>query len=326
MIITDLKKRLSVEILPVYFLKGRDAYLRDFAVKIFKELTDPDYADFNVQTFEDAENIKDIIIALNTAPVFSDKRLVFVKSAANLDEGDKSRLETYFKNPSDFSVLIFADDGAADIGRDGGLSGMYSYGDVVDCNGVNETQLSEWVRADAEKAGAEINAAAVKLLAQYTNCNMTRAMTELKKLYVYAEGRPITAEFVELLVSPDIEYKTYALTNALTNGNNTEALKILQSLLERGESASGLLAMLTSQYRRMLEAKISRLEPNALARIMNVKLNSIMIARELALKYTPVELKAITDKLHSLEYAFKSGRKEENAALHEAFSVLLKKR
>lgn len=319
MIITDLRKRLSIEILPAYFLKGGDWFLRDSAIKILSGLIDEEYADFNLQVFEGAEDMKDAIAALNTVPVFADKKMVIVKSMLKLADTDKSLLETYLKNPSEFAVFVAVDDTEDKIG------GLFKYGDVVDCNQVNEMQLTEWAMADAKRNNATIDASAVRLLAQFTGCNMTRTMTELKKLYAYCEGKPITADMVNLLVSPDNDYKTYKLTNAITEGNNAEALKILQSLLEKGESPSGLLSMLTNQYRRMLEARISTLEPAELAKTLGVKLNAIMIAKGLASKYSPVQLKSIVDTLHSAEYSFKSGGKDELAVLHEAFGILLKK-
>ena len=43
--VSDLKKRLSVEILPVYFLKGQDAYVKELAIGVLKGLLDKDFAD-----------------------------------------------------------------------------------------------------------------------------------------------------------------------------------------------------------------------------------------------------------------------------------------
>ena len=44
--VSDLKKRLSVEILPVYFLKGQDAYVKELAIGVLKGLLDRDLCYF----------------------------------------------------------------------------------------------------------------------------------------------------------------------------------------------------------------------------------------------------------------------------------------
>ena len=46
--VSDLKKRLSVEILPVYFLKGQDAYVKELAIGVLKGILDKDFADMNL--------------------------------------------------------------------------------------------------------------------------------------------------------------------------------------------------------------------------------------------------------------------------------------
>lgn len=46
--VSDLKKRLSVEILPVYFLKGQDAYVKELAIGVLKGFLDKDFADMNL--------------------------------------------------------------------------------------------------------------------------------------------------------------------------------------------------------------------------------------------------------------------------------------
>lgn len=324
MFVTDLKKRLLIEIMPVYFLKGRDNYLVEWAIKIFSALVDESFADFNLSVYPDAENMKDIIASLNTVPMFSDRRVVVVKSGANLDEGDKSRLESYLKNPADFSVLVMVDDLVADedaAKTASPLMPLYKYGDVVDCGKVDAPQFSEWIVAYVKRNGCSISSSAVYLLANFTSRNMSRAVSEADKLCAYAEGKEITQEMIYELVSPDNEYKVYALTNALTDGNNDGALNILQALLDRGESAGGLLSLIESQYRRMLIAKVSPVDNAAGGKVTWQMTN----ARKLAAKFSAVALKDLVDKIVGLEYRYKSGAMDDVQALHEAFSFLLKK-
>lgn len=323
---SDLKKRLSVEILPVYFLKGHDAYLADWAIKTLSSLVGGDFADMNLSSYDDAENMKDILTSLNTVPIFSDRRVVIVKSAANLDEGDKSRLETYLKNPADFSVLVIRDDLVSDEDSDrtaSPLSPLYKYGDVVDCQKANLPQFCEWIKAYAAKKGTVVTPEALKTLADYTSCNMARGIIEADKLCAYAVNAPVSVGMVEELVSPDNEYKVFALSNALTAGRNGEALKIMQTLLDKGESAAALLNLLEGQYRRMLAARISPLDTPSLAKALGKSQGQMAVSKKLAAPFTPVKLKDAVDRIVDLEYRFKSGEMDDVQALHEAFSFLI---
>lgn len=111
--VSDLKKRLSVEILPVYFLKGQDAYVKERAIGVLKGILDKDFADMNLTVFEDSSDMEAVVQTLNTVPVFDERRLVVVKSSEGLDDAGRAKLEAYLNNPSGFSVLAFSDDAVA---------------------------------------------------------------------------------------------------------------------------------------------------------------------------------------------------------------------
>ena len=102
--VSDLKKRLSVEILPVYFLKGQDAYVKELAIGVLKGLLDKDFSDMNLTVFEDSSDMEAVVQTLNTVPVFDERRLVVVKSTEGLDDAGRAKLEAYLNNPSGFSV------------------------------------------------------------------------------------------------------------------------------------------------------------------------------------------------------------------------------
>ena len=178
--------------MPLYFLKGRDNYLVEWAIKIFSALVDESFADFNLSVYPDAENMKDIIASLNTVPMFSDRRVVVVKSGANLDEGDKSRLESYLKNPADFSVLVMVDDLVADEDAAKTASPLmppYKYGDVVDCGKVDAPQFSEWIVAYVKETVAVYLRAARLSVGHFTSAQYVARVSEADKLCAYAEGK-----------------------------------------------------------------------------------------------------------------------------------------
>ncbi|OKZ59176.1 MAG: DNA polymerase III subunit delta [Clostridium sp. CAG:349_48_7] len=238
-------------------------------------------------------------------------------------------LEAYLNNPSGFSVLAFSDDAIArdDFSKKASpVFKLYGKGEVVDVSGADEMQYPRIVENEVGKRNCSIENAAISLLSTYTARDMTRTMNEVNKLCAFKDGGKITKDDVENLVAADTEYKTYALADALSRGDNDRALDVLKTLLSDGESPSSILASMTAQYRRMFEARISSLSQDDLAKALSVRPGAISIAKNVAARYTPMELKKYVDTLHNLEYAFKSGEKEEAQVLYEAFAVLLKKR
>ncbi len=321
MTVDDLQKRLDIEKLPVYFLKGEDVFLRELAQKQFSALVDAEFSEFNLNVFDSLESISDIIVECITLPVFSDIRVVLVKGVGKFLEREKALLSDYLKNPAPETILVVVDDAEKSP-----LSALYKYGDVINCDRCSEAQVVSRMSDILRQRQQSMDTFAIRVLAEYTNNNMTRIMVELEKLCDYANGKNISLSMVELLVTPDQEYTVFKLTDAICSGKNGEALKIISSMLEKGAKPSFILATLQNQYRRMFEAKVSSLEPSALATALGVKPYAITSAKALAAKYTQTELKNIVDKLHRLEYAFKSGETDEKEALFYAVSVLIKKK
>lgn len=321
MTVDDIQKRLIIEKLPIYFLKGEDTFLRELAQKQFSAVVDAEFSEFNLNVFDSLESMSDIVAECITLPVFADFRVVIVKSVGKFLEREKGLLLDYLKNPSKETVLVVVDDAEKSP-----LSTFYKYGDVVNCDRCSEAQITAIALEELKKRGVTMDTPAIRALSEYTNYNMTRIMLELQKLCDFCNGEKITSSMVELLVAPEHEYTVFKLTDAICLGKNGEALKIILNMLEKGTKPSMILATLQNQYRRMFEAKVSSLEPAALATALGVKPYAITSAKSLASKYTQTELKNIVDKLHRLEYAFKSGETDEKEALFYAVSILIKKK
>ncbi|MEG1613036.1 MAG: DNA polymerase III subunit delta [Clostridia bacterium] len=320
MIVDDLEKRLNIEKLPVYFLEGADGFLRNKAIEYFVKLVSDDLSIFNLQIFDDVEVMNDVISACNMMPVMDNSKVVIVRSTSKLSDSDKAQLISYLKKPADFTTLVLSDDSSPSV-----LNQLYKYGEVVDCKGCSEAQILKWVKEVAQSRNIDIDDKAILLLSKFTDCNMMRVLKEVEKLVAYCDGKKITVNEVELLVTPDNEYSIFKLTDALKDGNNFEALTVLNSMLSKGTKPSVIISTLSGNYRRMFEAKVSSLDVNELAKVLGVKPYAITLARKQAEKYTQIELKKFNDTLHELEFLFKSGQTDEREALQRAMLMLIKK-
>lgn len=308
----DLQKGESF---PAYFITGDDLYLTDRAFRYFVAAGGDDF--FNVDIFANAENAEEIVAALNTPALLSDKKTVIVKGFKKFTDGDKSVLEKYLKNPADFAVLAVYDDGA--------LKSLHKYGTAVECGHLAERDALPVAEEIAKAEGADIAPDALAQLVKFAAADLMRVQMELRKLKDFADGAKITREDVENLVAPEIEFQVFELSRALGDGKNGAALSILSALLERGEKPSRLLAMLASQYRRYLQAALSNLGDAELAKILKVKPYAVTASRAVARNYSQMSLKGATDRLQQLEFDFKSGRTTEDDALKQAVAFLLKK-
>jgi DNA polymerase III subunit delta len=107
----------------------------------------------------------------------------------------------------------------------------------------------------ARRAGLAIDPATVELLVEALAADLTRIATEVEKVSLYAQGRPVTEEDVALLV-PDARAATiFALVGTMGRRDRSRSLEILDTLFRDGEYLPLALSFLSGQFRAALLAK-----------------------------------------------------------------------
>lgn len=316
---TELKENVKKGLKAAYFFKGDDLYLLDFAVDTVKQATVGADNEMAIEAFEDFSRPDEILSVLNMPSFFSEYKLVLVKQAEKVSESLKILLEGYLKNPCPTAVL-------AVIAEDDSFKSLYKYGEFVNCNRLDAPDVARFAVAEAARNGRKLSPSAARLLAEYSARDLSRVRLELKKLYDFVDGQDISDADVAALVSPDVEFQVYELTNALSRGDNKRVLAVYNALIARGEKGATLLSLIANQYRRVFHTALNAdKRDDEIAAYFGVKPYSVKVAREVASKYTQSALKKIVDMLTDLEYSFKSGKMTDFEAIDYAIAYLIKK-
>ena len=113
-----------------------------------------------------------------------------------------------------------------------------------------------WIEKRVKKHGGEIERKAAATLATLIGNDLRRLDSEIQKLVTYVNGtRPIREDDVTRLAPAALEANVFELVDALGRRDGKRAMRELQRLLDLGEQALGLLAMITRQFRLMLQVK-----------------------------------------------------------------------
>ena len=313
-----LKNSINNDLKPVYFLVGEDAYLIDMVLDVFKEKL-LDSLDINLSIVEDG-SLKDMLTQAYMMPFMSEYRLIIAKALlSKSNDYDKTILKQYIDNPSDTSVILFVENSMDAVKTFRSDKVEYidcSYQDVSDC----EQMLSEYAKLHSISADKPV----FKMIVEYTNRDMSRATIELSKLSHFKQGT-ITIADVEQLVTKDVEYAVFELSNAIGAGNSKKALNVLNTLLSTNQSPMSILSVITNYYRRMLLFSLSDATIDELASAYKLKPFAVEKARQSAKNYTQRNLKSIVDKLEEIEYMFKKGMYTElmalNIAVYECLNI-----
>ena len=271
-----------------YILTGDDSFVVKSAVNMFSVFSG-EFRDLNFTFFGKDAAIREVIAALLTPPMFSEYRVVCVNDYT----GDLKQIKEYLKNPSSTSVLLFT--GALTPN----FNGIIPLCEIVDCNRLEKSYLEGWVVRKAASQKISVSQKAASLLVEYCNRDMNSVYNELVKLMDYAEGA-IDESDVKELVSPQIEYKVFELSEAIAENN----------------SAVSLMGMLFNHFRRLLFVSLNP-KSDTLSSDLKVKEYAVKVALRQAAKFSPRRLKAVFDRLNSLDAGVKAGKISDKNALVE---------
>lgn len=177
---------------------------------------------------------------------------------------------------------------------------------------LNNAQTLDFAQKEINKLNGKITGSALSLLVARTGNDLWRLSNEIKKITASSQEKIINDDLIQNLVKGEIEDNIFALTDALGSKNNLLALKLLEEQFAAGLSAEYILAMFQRQLKIMLEIKIiqsqEKLSEAQLA--AKLKIHPFVIKKGLnqSAKFSLNELKAIFNRLLTLDYLNKKGR------------------
>ena len=308
-----LKKRLNDGIARVYIVEGDDYYLYDKAFSMIKNACHITLDDFNINVFDDESfNLNKFFNATEMLPVIDQKRLVVLKGC-KINEGEKKALaEMLMHIPKTTTVLI--------LDYNNNFEYLKKDFVLVDANRMDEQTVRKLVVAYLAKQDRQISPEALTGLIEACNGYLTRIFSELNKLIYYQPQNPlITKNMVDELVTKDIEFSIFELTEALSKKQGDRALQILK----RMEKDQGVFTLIANQFRRLFYASISDLSNAELAKLLGVKEYAITKARQLAKGFSKAQLNKICGMLEEFDYAVKSGAiLQQNALYLLVFNII----
>lgn len=320
----QLAEKLKLAVSPVYLFTGEDAYMRDLALRAVRATVPEEYRDVSCLTLEGAVTADEIVEAADTMSFAPCRRIVEVRGVQRtLSAEEIGRLTDYARNPNDSTVLIFSDSAKT-------FDAIAQYCVKVECAKAGEDELYDYFFAVCQKSGFSIEPSALRYVVRCCGCDLGKVTGEVKKLMLYCyESRKIDAESARVLTTPDTESKVFELTNALQRSDPSKALQTLNLLVERGEKAPYLLAIVIAEYRKQFHIAVSNADEATLCKVLGISKGAYAVNKKIVdgRKRTKagyiVNLKETLDLLYDLEYRFKSGEISPDSALNLAMGRLI---
>ena len=332
----------------LYILSGQDDFsLNQSLEKIKGDVGDPEALAANMTVLEGPQVTVDQLRSVcEAAPFLADKRLVIAKgllqrfqpSDRPVRQGRGRRtisqpdghetLATYISTIPDSTILVLVEDeikSTNPLFRD--LSGKAK---VQFFPLLREDKLKQWVQNRVKEEGGSITPQAVDLLSRLVGSNLWIMSSEISKLLLFAAGKRISEEDIQLVVGYTQQANVFAMVDAIVESRAKTASQLFQQLLNQGASPSYLLVMLARQLRlivRTRDIQTARMSPNELR--SRLGLTSEFVAKkalEQARHYSLPRLRQVYQQLLETDLAIKTGKFEPELALNILVAELCQRR
>jgi len=247
---------------PLYLLQGEDEIEKAALSHEFETLIDEGLRAFNVERIHAGDVtsgdrlvavVSSLVAAAHTLPMMSPRRLVVVLQADGLlvpkRESEAANraleaLEALFKEPDAQTTIVLI---AAPLDKRSKMFKLLvKQATLVECGAI-ETQADaeRWIKNRVVAAGAQIDPAGAKLLAERSGSDIKRLRNDVERLLLYALGqKTITFDDVRQIVGPATLQDDWAMTNAIEVGDGATALRQLALVLEAGAPPEKVLGQL----------------------------------------------------------------------------------
>lgn len=304
---------------PVYLLLGTEGFfVEDAQRRLLEAVCDAVTREFNVDILYggevDGAKICDIA---NAFPMMSERRIVIVREVHRLSGAGLERLANYVERPLKSTVLILAAEKLD--GRNKAIQRIKAASRVVECKPLYDREVPNWVRGYLRERGYEISDQAVLMIQARVGNQLREMVNELEKIVLNMDGgRKIEAADVQDVVGLTRNYSIFDLTDAIGQKDLRKALFILEQMLQAGEQATGILAMIARHFVNLYKIRgglAERSSQKRLAELTGIPPYFIKKTSAMARNYDDRRYGEIFSALAETDLKLKTSREKPHLAL-----------
>ncbi|EKD49148.1 MAG: hypothetical protein ACD_63C00254G0005 [uncultured bacterium] len=308
------------------FLHGEDTYRsRQKLNEIIKKFKKSDSSGLNIAVLDMEENsLEDFIKPVTVMPFMSKSRLVIVKNVlGNKDSDLRKKILDLLQNKKvpDTTTLVFFEYKKIDK-RQSLFKFLKKESKSQEFYLLPEFELNSFVKKEVKDLGGKIDNTAVARLVLYVGNDLWKMSNEVRKLisYKFAKGKnlEIKVEDIDLLVKSKLDENIFHLVDAIGRKDRRESLRLLHENFEQGQNEQYLLAMISYQFRNLIQVKDLLARGNGQPEIKRkMKMHPFVVRKTSAqaAKFDLADLKNAYDKLLRTDFEMKTGRVEQRTAL-----------
>ena len=222
----------------IYLLMGEETFFTDKISNFFQnKFIDESLKEFNLEIhYGKDSSILKVLNSCKSFPMMSDKKLIIVKEAQELDVFKTKNntylnyLLEYIKNPNQSSTVIYCIKNKKLDKRGKLYKSFLEHAIVLDSdakeNKIYDNQIPKWIRNEVQNENFTINDDALFLISENIGNNLVKISNALKKVYINKTNKTINVKDVESYVGINRDYNYFELQDSLVEKNLIKCSKI----------------------------------------------------------------------------------------------------
>lgn len=334
---TELKAQIkSGQFSNLYFLYGEEKYLiKHYTNLLLKKIVPPDFADFNLHTYEGkTADFDDISNAAEALPMFSEYSCIHIKDlqADNLNADVSDKLTKLVSDIPETTVIIISLP-TCEVNMKSAkgkkiLALFEKFGTSVCFSHAGTQQLIKLIEKGARDRGCEFGFSEANYLITLVGDDMTVILNELQKICSYKKEGKIQKSDIDAVVVKNVQAKAFDLAKALSANNCDMAMSILDSLFYMREEPINILGAVSTPYLDMYRAKVyvsGGMRAEDAAKDFNYRNKEFRLTNgaRSASKYSVSQLRSFLDILNEADNMLKSTAVDGRLILEQTITKLL---
>ena len=261
---------------PIYLFHGEEDLMIDEGVELIIDTAlDEGSRGFNLDVVYGSKvDVKDVVGHATSFPMMGKKRVVVVKEFEKLvgTDTEKEIFSAYVNKPLESTILVLVS--LEPDFRKKPFTDLKKRAELVECKPLYDDQVPAWIADRIRHQGREANVEVCRLIQAYVGNSLRSLQNELDKLYVFmGDRKKIALEDITAVVGATKGFTIFELQNAIGRKDPKDAIKILERMLEAGQSPQMIIVMLTrffTQLWKLMDMRSGRLPESDIAREIGV--------------------------------------------------------
>ncbi|OJV64526.1 MAG: DNA polymerase III subunit delta [Clostridiales bacterium 38-18] len=305
---TYFKKIKNGDLDRITLITGDEVYLIDNLIKYIGETyLMPSYLDFNYSIYDQITDMDTVVGTANTLPFFDDKRIVLFQNSGVLKSSkdeQEDKLLDLLKNIPDHLYVIFAE---VEIDkRKKTYKYLSKHSQIVNVEKLSRQELVKWISKRFKTYEKDISLHILNYLIEMINYleeSSDKNLYDVDNIIRMLSGldSEITEEVINQYIEVPIEQNIFKMMDAISTKEITNAIQILNQLINNGEAEIKIFFLINQQFRNILKTKLLLSEGHSSSTIASKLEIHPFVAKKAGQFASQFSVKQLTEIISMLE-------------------------